>query len=89
MHKILHRAMGVADGFMEMKTHCFSTLHATNTFHVSLQHVPQMAHFITHVQTKQEKDVLFCLALKQLWLYRRCCYMLLPFLDFMLHGLSV
>lgn len=58
MHMILHGAMGVADGFMEMKTHCFSMFHASNTFHVSL-HVPQTSHFITLVQTEQEKDVLF------------------------------
>lgn len=30
-----------------------------------------------------------CLALKRLGLYRRCCSILLPFLNFMLHGLSV
>lgn len=59
MHMILHRAMGVANGFMEMKTHCLSMFHASNTFHVSLQHVTRTAHFITLVQAKQEKDALF------------------------------
>lgn len=74
--------MGVADGFMEMKTHCFSMFHASNTFHVSLQHVTDGSlHHPCSQRTGKGCFILentICLALKRLWLYRRwstpCCY---------------